>query len=171
MIHAYSELYIDDFQSTFGEMMDYATTASQLGLREFYDRFLSSGVARQIERGNPYYIAGLSGKEIAVRVLEKTGDVQPVPDGYMTYPGPIYWSGWALSYLQWYSGYSFSFLCENGFDADSVCRMYHPYHEVPLSKFVDDSMELIKERNSKKEAPLKALGKVLGCSSEYLLEQ
>ena len=56
-----------------GSMLDYAVNSCGEDLRLFYARFLSSGVAAQIERGNPRYLCGLSGVELAMTAAVRSG--------------------------------------------------------------------------------------------------
>ena len=70
-------------------------------IEEFYESFLASHVSCQFEKGNPQYIAGLSGIELAetVFVYQKVNahEVDYLPDSC----SDVYWAGWALAYFQW----------------------------------------------------------------------
>ena len=73
MIHAYSENYLNDAMDNLGAMLDFAVNSCGEDIHLFYTRFLSSGIAAQIGRGNPRYLCGKSGIEMALSVAERTG--------------------------------------------------------------------------------------------------
>ena len=79
-------------------MLDCGVRKYGFPIEEFYDRFLSCEVSRQFAKGNPRYLVGLSGAELADRVVEASGGtVLEENDG--TYSvGPEYWAGLALAY-------------------------------------------------------------------------
>ena len=49
MTHAYNPLYLEDVMNNLGTMFDCAVRAANCDLTLFYEMFLSSGVASQIE--------------------------------------------------------------------------------------------------------------------------
>ena len=172
MTCAYSELYIDEFRENLGEAFEFATLVCGMPLGEFHDRLLASGIAGQIERGNPAYLAGLSGMELAYRVVERTGGSLPNHHFYdIAYPGPEYWTGWIMAYLQWRTGWSFSFLSRHGYDAESIFEKFHPYHEASEDKFVDDAIEAVLRGIKTGESSLKAARKAAGLTQKELSER
>ena len=52
-----------------GDMMDYAIHDLNFSGSEFLACFISSGIAKEIENGNPKFIAGMSGVELAREVI------------------------------------------------------------------------------------------------------
>ena len=73
--HAYSEAYLPYAMENLAVMMDCGINRCGFPPQLFYRMFLSSGVAGQIEKGNPRYVAGLSGAGLASRVIElSTGE-------------------------------------------------------------------------------------------------
>jgi hypothetical protein len=116
-------------------MMDCGVRKYGYPIEEFYDKFLSSDVSRQFAKGNPRYLVGMSGAELADSVVEDTGGVVlNENDGTYTV-GPEYWAGWVLAYYQWLSRRSFAFLRRKGLGIKEVVNMYHPLHEADLSRF------------------------------------
>ena len=104
-------------------------------LEEFYDKFLACDVSRQFQKGNPRYLVGLSGAELADSVVEASGGtVLPENDGSYTV-GPEYWAGWVLAYYQWLRSRSFSYMRRRGLGIKEVVSMYYPLHEADLTKF------------------------------------
>ena len=145
MTHAYSELYLDDVMSNMGAMMEFGTRALGYSIEELYDRFLASNVPVQIAKANPQYLAGYSGTELTYRLLEDTGetDIPHYPCYVIEAPGMEYWTGWALAYIQWNSGYSFQELNRCGVNAKSLSQLYNPLHEADISKVYDVALDII----------------------------
>lgn len=77
MIHAYEETYLNDAMNNLGDMLDYAINDLGYDLEAFYSQFLISGVAESFAKGNPKYIAGLSGIELASEVIYRTENKRP----------------------------------------------------------------------------------------------
>ena len=107
-INAYSEDYLENAQKNLGNMLDYAVYSLDLNLEKFYEMFLVSDVAKQFEIGNPSYIAGKNGCELAKEVLMQVGKTVPqkAEEMYLD-KSPEYWTGWVLAYYQWYRGVRF----------------------------------------------------------------
>ena len=69
-----------------------------------------TNLSRQFAKGNPRYLVGMSGAELADEVVEASGGtILKENDGTFTV-GPEYWTGWVLAYYQWLSCRSFSFI-------------------------------------------------------------
>ena len=79
MTNAYSELYLDDAMQNLGDMVEYAVCDCGYNPDEFFGWFISSGVASKFEKGNPKYITGMSGFELAEAVLKATNIALPGP--------------------------------------------------------------------------------------------
>ena len=146
MTHAYNPLYLEDVMNNLGTMFDCAVHAAHCDLTLFYEMFLSSGVASQIEAGNPRYLSGLSGMELMQLVLDKTSDKTVSVLTYTPFDRtPEYWAGWALAYYQWYRARSFSFLKSNALNISTLLALYPSLHEADLSKFVQTADALIEQ--------------------------
>lgn len=136
MIRAYDKTYLSDAMYGMGAMLDYAVNSCSQPLDLFYARFLRSGVDGQIERGNPRYLGGLSGIELALIVADRTGSPLPEAKPLIDMGSPEFWTGWTLAYLQWYFGLSFRALQAAGIGADTLIARYPALHEADLSKAV-----------------------------------
>ena len=138
MMHAYDESYLRYTMKNVAVMMYYGINVYGLSPNDFYDMFLESGVAEKISDGNPRYLCGLSGAELAELVIKKDED-DGKDLGFTGYyeTTPEYWAGWALSYYQWYSCKSFGDIKWSGLTFDKVIAMYYPLHEADLTKFVE----------------------------------
>ena len=129
-------------------MMDCGVRKYGYTIGEFYQRFLSCDVSRQFAAGNPRYLVGMSGAELADCVVEASGGtVSSENDGTYTV-GPEYWAGWALAYYQWLTRRSFAYMQGKGLGINEVVAMYYPLHEADLSKFAAAAASII-ERSSR----------------------
>lgn len=158
--HAYNPLYLEDAMCNLASMLDCAANAAHLDLLVFYEMFLSSGIASQMEIGNPRFVAGLSGAELMELVVKKTSD-KPLPEiRYVPFDRtPEYWAGWALAYYQWFTAHSFSFLQRNGLNISTVLSLYPTLHEADLSKFVYTADTIIARCLSTRKNTLKTIRK------------
>lgn len=97
MMHAYPETYLNDAMNNLGNMFDYGLVDLHYDPERFYEQFLTSGVAKQFEQGNPKYVAGLSGPELAIEVIYRTEDHRPtqMPSEEID-KSPEYWQVGAL---------------------------------------------------------------------------
>ncbi len=146
MARAYKKTYLNGAMRNLAVMMDCGVRKYGYPIEDFYQKFLSCEVSRQFGSGNPRYLVGMSGAELADRVVEASGGtVLKENDGTFSV-GPEYWAGWALAYYQWLSRRSFAYMHRNGLGIKEVVSMYYPLHEADLSKFADAANGII-ERN------------------------
>ena len=132
MIHAYSELYIENAQRVLAQMMHYAVYELELDYDPFARLFLQSGVAEQFGRGNPRYVAGMSGTELAAEVLRRVTGQKQTPAATPCYDRTdAYWTGHTLAWYQWYANVSFRELFSE-VPCASIAGMYRKYHEMDL---------------------------------------
>lgn len=170
MIHAYSENYLNDAMDNLGAMLDFAVNSCGEDIHLFYTRFLSSGIAAQIGRGNPRYLCGKSGIEMALSVAERTGRPLKMADARIDMGSPEYWTGWTLAYLQWYLCADFKFLHSAGVGVGPLHERYATLHEADLSKSIAFARKQI-EGYRRFYNPLKALRKNAGLSQRELAAQ
>lgn len=168
-IHAYGEDYLELAQKNLGNMLDYAVNSLQYDLKRFYDMFLVSGLSKQFENGNPKYIAGMTGCELAKEVLREIGqDISNVEDEMYLDKSPEYWTGWALAFYQWYSALRFGKI-QKAVSVTEVLGMYPTMHEADLMKFVSVMDE--KVRTYYTETNLKRIRKLAGYSQSELAQE
>lgn len=171
MMNAYSELYLDDAMENLGSMVDYAVGECGLHPDEFMNRFISSGIAARFEKGNPKYVAGMSGVELAELVLDITNPTGKSSRGTLQIEekGREYWAGWILAYYQWISGKRFEDIVENGLSLSQIMSMYI-LHEADVSKFVDIADEIVERTKKEKQSPLQKIRKARGFTQQELSE-
>lgn len=167
-IHAYYREYLEHAQRILGDMMDFAVNSCDMEPDDFFEKFIVTGIAEQFGNGNPMYVAGRTGCEIAREVLERSGiRLEGIEDEMFLDKSPEYWSGWALCYYQWITGKSFERIYR-AVSMSEILGMYPTLHEADISKFVE-----LMEDKWKKYYPdtcLKRLRVTAGLSQKDLAE-
>lgn len=135
MTHAYDEIYLKDVMRNVGIMAHYCINEYGMSPSKFYRAFLSSRVSKQIAQGNPRYLVGYSGKDLAGMVMSDKLPATELPEEYVI--TPEYWAGWILAYYQWYTNKEFSKIQASGLTFSKIIRMYNPLHEADPSKFME----------------------------------
>lgn len=144
-IRAYDESYVAAAQNILGHATDFAVMVLNLDPDEFGNAFIVSDTSRQFASGNPRYVAGMNGCELARKVLSETyTPFTDVEDVMFLDKSPEYWAGWALAYYQWYSSHSFMDIL-TAVPLSRIIEMYPVYHEMDICQFTDHMDELMKE--------------------------
>lgn len=136
MTYAYDKDMMLSARQNMAVMIDYAVTWCGLPLRSFYNRWLGSRIPEVFAAGHPKFTLGMSGIELAARVMENTGGTL-LPDDTYSYPqsDPSYfWTGWAVCQYQWYKNKSFASLDKNGLSIERIHSMFNPLHEADITK-------------------------------------
>lgn len=171
MTHAYSKSYLDDAMQNLGDMLDYAIVDCGYAPDEFFSWFITSGIAKKFEKGNPKYVTGMSGIELAREVVFPTTGSYPTKERVIKdFASREYWAGWILAYYQWYSSLKFSDMTENRLSLSEVLSLYI-LHEADQSKFVDTANEIISRHKLEKPSNLTTIRKARGFTQGQLAEQ
>lgn len=169
MICAYDKVYLDKARTALGRMLDFAVYDLKYDVTEFFDLFLSSGVAARFETGDYTVITGMSGVELAYTVLTQAGiQMGRVKPRYSVDRSEEFWTGWALAYYQWETALRFGEIVRH-VPVKKVVSLYCPYHEMDIRQFCDKMDELY--RASKPGTNLKLLRQSAGLSQRELAEQ
>lgn len=167
MTHAYSPLYLSKSSRAVGNMLHDAVMEFQMDGTDFLKRFIQSDVAEQIESGNPKYIAGKSGLELFLEVMEKTTGKTYNAELIESYDrSPVYWVGWMLTHYQWYSGRSFKSILDT-VPYDELLGLYGTLHEADIQK----SYDVMDAHFGVAESRLKAARKQCGLTQEALANE
>ena len=169
MIHAYQEIYLNKAQQLLADAFDYAVNICGIPGDVFVKYFITSSVSKRMENGEPLYLAGKSGIEVAIEVVaETTGQLLQIPPQVNYGRSVEYWIGWAVAYYQWYSARKYSEIFKV-VSFDSLERMYYTLHEADISKFVD----ILEARMDEffPETNLKRIRKIYGYSQSELSER
>jgi DNA-binding transcriptional regulator YiaG len=170
MTNAYSELYLDDAMNNLGDMVEFAVCDLGFDPDVFFGWFISSGIAAKFEKGNPKYVAGMSGFELAEAVLTETNvPYEKREPSYASFKGREYWAGWILAYYQWETGKRFADMVKDGLTLSTVLSMYI-LHEADESKFVEAANEIIARNRENRKTKLFEIRKARGFTQQQLSE-
>ena len=145
MIQGYINLYLDDVLSNLGSMMDYAVERCGEPLTPFYIRFLASGISAQMDAGNPKYLCGMSGSELAHTVAVRTGAPLRDEDPKIDIGSPAYWTGWTIGYLRWNLNVDFAAMQSRGLPIEDLYSRYNVLHEADPAKSLAFARKALEE--------------------------
>ena len=141
-MRAYPDDYLSSAQRILGDMLDFAVNTCEMNIDRFFDLFVVSDVSTQFEHGNPTYVAGKTGCELAREVVEGSGLSKIMEEDQMYLDkSPEYWTGWALAFYQWYTCRPFGKI-HRAVSLQQILTMYSVYHEMDIMKFVERINEL-----------------------------
>ena len=145
MIHAYDKDYLYYAQNNLGHMFDFAINTCEYSLDVFLEMFRVSNVCKQFEEGNPSYLVGKTGCELARLVIfeVKEKEIQENDIMYMD-RSPEYWLGWSLAYYVWEKNCRFDYIFRV-IRPENLIGMYDTLHEADISKFVIQIDNKLKE--------------------------
>lgn len=167
-MRAYDREYLFDAMETLGEAFDCAANRADISVQQFFDLFVSTGVADAFGAGSPKYVAGASGVELLLDVCYRASvDVGvPLVDLLSCGDSAEYWCGWSLAFWQWSTGRPFRNIAQL-VSMDELVALYHPLHEAAEEKFV----EVAESRARALPAPLKRVREARGLSQAALAER
>lgn len=169
MTHAYDKDMMLSARDNLAVMIDYAVTWSGMDLREFYNRWLGSGIPEMFGIGHPKFTLGMSGIELAVRVVENTGGTLEVDQTY-TFPwedSSYFWTGWALCQYQWFKADSFASIDRGGLPIEKIHELFNPLHEADITKV----FEVFDSWYHPEPVSIKELRKLNGLSQQELADK
>ena len=138
VICAYNELYLNDAKENLAEFFDYAINSCKFDADFFAKLFVQSGYADKFERGNPAIIAGMSGIELAKKVITYAYPNWKFPEKIFSEDrSNVYWAGWALAEYQWATCKRFKDIFSR-ISLSQIVSMYHVYHEMDIEHFIED---------------------------------
>ena len=169
MTHAYSEFYLNNAKDCLSSFFDYAINDCKMKPNWVASLFVTTGYAEQFERGNPAFVAGISGIELARAVVLKAYGKKELPNPTQSEDrSPEYWAGWALAAYQWYYVRRFKDIFAR-IPMEEIIGMYSVYHEMDISNFIEN-MEA-RYKASEGESNLKRIRESRGLSQTELSEQ
>ena len=169
MTHAYDKEIMLSARDNLAVMIDYAVTWCGIDLREFYNRWLGSGIPDMFGIGHPKFTLGMSGIELAVRVVENTGGTLEVDQTY-TFPwedSSYFWTGWALCQYQWFRADSFASIDRGGLPIEKIHELFNPLHEADITKV----FEVFDSWYHPEPVSIKELRKLNGLSQQELADK
>ncbi len=129
-IQAYNPIYLPDVAENLGEMFEHITSVG-VDYNNFWNTFINSDVAKQIEKGNPKYLS-CSSLDYLIEIYKNKIEI---PRELNLTFNKYYWAGWALAQLQQKTGYTF-YRINKFLPIDEVLRL-HILHEADITKFID----------------------------------
>ena len=134
MTRAYCECYLSDAKKNLGAMFDYAIGYRGIDADRLGELFARSLYAELFECGHPGVVSGMSGVELAEKILGTEGET----DGYTgSISTPAYWAGYALAEYQWFTGRRFKDVFAR-IPLSSVIELYPLFHEMDASRFIEE---------------------------------
>lgn len=130
-IQTYNDLYLPYVAENLGVMFEHAV---DIGINPtiFWNTFINSNVAKQIEKGNPKYLT-CSALDY---LKEMYAGKRDIPEKEDINKDMYYWAGWILAQYQHKKGYSF-YKINNNLPIEKVLDLYHTLHEADITKFFD----------------------------------
>lgn len=169
MTHAYADEYLNDAMRNLGEAFDYVANACKISLDDFMKLFIASGYADSFGKGNPKIVVGMSGTELAMQVLEKSGKIIDYPNSQIEYDcSSEYWCGYILAFYQWSTCRTFRNIYDY-ISMEDVNKLYGVLHEAPEEKFIDVVNAIIKRKTT--STRLQSMRKKVGYSQRELAEK
>lgn len=169
MTHAYNESYLSNAKDRLSSFFDYAINDCKIKPDWITVLFINTGYAEQFERGNPAYVAGMSGVELARAVILKAYGRKELPKPTNSEEcSPEYWAGWTLAEYQWYCGRRFKDIFGR-IPLTKIIGMYSVYHEMDITNFIDTMEEFYKAAEG--DSNLKRIRESRGLSQSELAEQ
>ena len=169
MTHAYREIYLSNAQSALGDAFDYTINTCGISGKDFVKLFITSSVSKRMENGEPSFLAGKSGIEIAAEVVSETmGKKLDIAAEEHFGRSEEYWIGWVVAYYQWYSSRRYSDIFKV-LTYEDLQKMYYTLHEADITKFVEIADERIKEFFA--DTNLKRIRMSYGCTQAELAER
>lgn len=163
MIFNDNYLYIEPARKMAGEMFDCAVNRCGIDGDDFWEMFICSGIAKQVENVNPKYIVGKSGEEVVIDVADIVEiDIEPKEIDWAG-RSMAYWCGWALIQYQMHSGLSYKDI-HSMISFEDLMNMYNPLHEADISKFID----ILDSRWKRKDSRLKRQREISKMSQSQL---
>ncbi len=144
-IRAYDEIYLSSAQNILGHAVDFSVMSLEISPQDFGDALAFSDTGKQFSKGNPRYVAGMNGCELARSILDDAKiPYSALDDAMYLDKSPEYWAGWALAYYQWYSDRSFEEIFK-AVSLEEIINMYPLYHEMDIVHFTERMNQLMLE--------------------------
>lgn len=169
MPYAYQEIYLRKAQATLGDAFDYAVNTCKMNGSDFAKLFVASSVSKRMENGEPAYLTGKSGVEVALDVIfETTGKQIMINPQERMDRSREYWIGWTVAYYQWHSDRKYREIFKV-ISFEDMQKLYFSLHEADISKFVETADKLMKEHFV--ETNLKRIRTAYGCTQAELAKR
>ena len=138
MMYAYNELYLNDARENLAVFFDYGVNVCEVEMDFLAELFIGLGYADKFERGDPGVVAGMSGVEMARRVISVAFPNKKFEEYTSARSrSDVYWAGWALADYQWVTCKRFKDIFDK-IPFSEIVLMYKVYHEMSAENFIED---------------------------------
>ena len=145
-IKDYDNHFIEYVMKNMGEAFCFASLSLSLDLDVFMTLFISSGVANEIESGNPTYTFGMSGTELVYKTFERSGmKFKKRISEDDSHRLDTYWAGYILAYFQYKTGLSYQYIHDQ-LSMYDIRDLFYPLHEASEEKAINVISKLIKKK-------------------------
>ena len=160
-IQSYDSSYLPYISETIGTMLEYIAN-NDIDISIFWNTFINSSIAKQIENGNPKYLS-CSAIDLIDEISKdiKLNDLKINKNCY-------YWAGWILTQLQYKTSYSFIKI-NKYLPIETVLNIYPTLHEADTTKFFDVASDYFKNINE--TTNLKIIREAKGLSQSQLAQK
>lgn len=142
---SYNKSYLHTAKKNLAHCFDYAINDQKIDGEYFYSMFANSKYTVFFEEGNPSVLVGISGTELAMKILNEKMQIEDFnKQVYKSGRTKEYWIGYSLCEYQWRSSRSFKKIKERVSYKDLV-SMYKTYHEMDIERFVEALDEMTRE--------------------------
>ena len=160
-------LYDDNITTGLAETFDICVNVGGLDGARTAQAFIGSGLAKHFEQQHPAYVAGKSGLELAMLLMDYAHFELPetLPPRYDR--SPDYWIGWSVAHFQLRTGKPYRAV----FDAvpyDELVGMYYPLHEADESKFIETLSQRLDRAAAARPINLRSRREAAGLSQAEL---
>ena len=138
-IKSYNKAYLPYISDSVGIMFETATS-NGINPNMFWNTFINSNVAKQIEIGNIIYL-NKTGTELLNELYKNNLKSSNI------YKNCYYWAGWALTQFQYETSLSFERI-NMDLSIDDVLNLYPTLHEANITKFIDVAKTFIKKQDT-----------------------
>jgi hypothetical protein len=126
------KLYTEESSENFADMLNYVVNICNINGDDFLKKFVESEVGREFEIKNPKYAVGLSGIELALKLLEET----EAKNCNLDNTSIEYWAAYVLAKYKFYSKLPFTEILKK-LSFEKITKLYYPLHEADITKFYD----------------------------------
>lgn len=150
-IRSYNEVYLNEAKRHLGIATDYLANVCRVPVDRIGYIYASSATMVLFGRGDPGVVAGLSGTELGHRLYREIRPGEEPPEAVNSAAGrsPEYWGGWALAHFQWHWCKTFRWIFAHVSMSDLLGK-YSVYHEMDVSRFLEDFMSELESVNVEK---------------------
>ncbi len=143
-IRSYNEVYLNEAKRHLGVATDYLANVCRVSVDRIGYVYAYTPTMVLFGRGDPGVVAGMSGTELGQRLFREIRPDEEPPASVNSVAGrsPEYWGGWVLAHFQWHWCKTFRWIFARVSMSD-VLSKYRVYHEMDVSRFLEDFMREI----------------------------